>query len=242
MVSGAAERIGALPLALLHEWVVAFLPISATWLCAALRPELRAMAMVTGACVVAYSILSFALLPGLREHGAYLLPLAWPAAWLTARSLPPAILGIVLLGGLGSAWAQVARADDPTRAASYAQGFHQARSGATASLLIGDGRDLEACAVALPEVERVSVAALAVVPCAALLPSVDLYLKNRLGDGRRVFVTQGAIELLSAASGHLPCATALLEHLRREYAMREVRCGGFRACRIEMRGATVGAK
>lgn len=82
---------------LCSEWLLPFAPLSLLVLLAARRPGRRAPLALFLSLFVVYLLVALVLVHGATdERGAYLIPLAWPAAWFALDALPrrawPALL------------------------------------------------------------------------------------------------------------------------------------------------------
>jgi hypothetical protein len=86
-----AAAFGADPTAALRpivtEWLWPFLPISAAVLAGLCRPAARPLAIAVMLAAVPYLAVAALLVGDHGERGAYLLPLAWPAGLVAARTL-----------------------------------------------------------------------------------------------------------------------------------------------------------
>ena len=104
------ERIDlqAWPTSAWNEFGFAFLPLSILWPIAFLRPALRVQALGFLGSWLAYQMVPFVLLGDTtNEHGAYLVPLAFPAALLVVRSAREWILVLTICIGAIAAIGQV---------------------------------------------------------------------------------------------------------------------------------------
>ncbi|MCC6783570.1 MAG: hypothetical protein IT457_12075 [Planctomycetes bacterium] len=157
-VSGSTQGAGGLEhfgVILRNEWLLSFAP-SCLAVYAALRvPSLRRLLAAIHVPFAVYLFVAWALLGytfGVHgiEHGAYFLPLAFPLAWLTVRSIPwPGVLALALLGA-ASSWAHV-RHETGERAALYEPSAVIEALGSDAGLLVvQDAKDGELLALDAP--------------------------------------------------------------------------------------------
>jgi len=225
---------------LLREWVWPMLPVSVLWLLAFTRRRERALGAALLASLLPYALLAILVVGRLPEHGAYLLPLAWPAALLTARVLPPVLLLAALACGLTAGVAEVRGHARPERSAGYAAGVRELAGGAPVYLLMGGKVDVESCALRLSDTDYLSLPALAVLDAATLeglLPRLEAELAQRLARGERVYLTAGADALLRSErfSANARVAARLLAFLEERFALRTVQAHGFRARELRQR-------
>ena len=228
-----------------HEWLWPFLPLSAVWLPALARRGERLLGAGLLVALLAYLVAAATLLGGDREFGAYLLPLAWPAALLTVRTLqrlprrPPlwAATTIALVAAsLSLGVTHVARHDQAQQARAFAAGLREITRGEPAFLLIGGYAELEACFVALPEVPfKVLIEESKMDPSLLpqALPAFDLWLAGWQVQ-HAVFLTNGGADYLRdpywTPTG--PSGPLLLAHLQQSYRLEPVAAGAFVAHRV----------
>jgi len=217
-----------------HEWLVPFFPVSLLWLCAirAYRPHVCAL----GVSLAGYCVASFLVLIRAVEHGAYLQPLAWPACWLTVRTLPRrwAVVTVALLALLSTA--TLARDDHARDLRIYANGVKTLSGGAAASLLVGDIEEVAACLVHLPDTRFLCVLdpSFARKPPDVQLELVDSFIVRGLAVRANVYLTVGAEAWMSHPSvvAMRPGIAQLLGHLRNTYRWQFVSTPGFMGKRL----------
>ena len=153
------EFHGVTPLAgsFVHEWLLAFLPLSVLWLAALRLQACRLQVLALAVAVVAYCVVTLALLGDDVERGAYLIPLAFPAAVLAARSIPPwmACVAIALASVLSVA--QIQAHDRPPAHSSLAHDLRVLSAGEDPYFIFGFHDEVNAVLIAWPEARFVPV-------------------------------------------------------------------------------------
>jgi hypothetical protein len=97
LVRIATARLHLFPLVLWREWIAAHVPLSVAMLCALLIPAWRGLALATLAGVLTFVALTTVVLGDVYyERGSYLIPLAVPAALLTAATLKRPVAAVLL--------------------------------------------------------------------------------------------------------------------------------------------------
>lgn len=111
-----------------EEWLWPLMPLSILFLTGIVRRALRPFVACTLLAALAYIAVDSAILTEFREHGAYALPLALPAAALAAAALPRAAMWTVAAASLALGVWQV-RDQDPQRIPdpAMAEGISAAR-------------------------------------------------------------------------------------------------------------------
>ena len=228
-----------LPLTLWNEWVWAFAPISLASLAGLVQARTRPLALALLGGALPYVYISQRLLAGHSEHGAYLLPLAALAAWITVWSLRKAAAAALVVVAIACAVTEVKRHDDPERSARYARGLRAVVPPADAILLCGGTRDVEAVLVRMPEAsfQFVRMDRLAEHLRAnpgqldPVLAQLDAALAKWRADGKRLFLTQELQDLV-ARRAFLAAElldSRILPHLRARWRFAPVGNGGFAA-------------
>jgi len=91
---------GVVASAVWTEWLFAFLPISFIALLSLFWREHRRCGLVLHASLLPYLAVSCAVLRGVSERGAYVVPMVIPLAWLATRLLPVAGCVLAAVAGL----------------------------------------------------------------------------------------------------------------------------------------------
>jgi hypothetical protein len=223
-----------------HEWLLAFLPLSVLWVRAFFVSRTKWMGLALGIALVPYLATSILMLGGFNEHGAYLLPLAWPAAWVVLRCCPrPVAFGGLIVAAVISV-VTVTLHDKPERSLAFAAGLRTVAAEEPVALLIGEYVDLEACFVRLPEVPYLWIVKVAYDErerAESLMPFLDEQLTTWFEEGRRVFLTS-QVEALAqpgAFAGSQILDEVILAHLRNNYELVPVGAGGFSGKEIRRR-------
>ncbi|MEM7201368.1 MAG: hypothetical protein AAF628_13950 [Planctomycetota bacterium] len=227
------------------EWLQPMAPLCVAFLAGVGKPRLVAetIGLLLGALpYLALVVVLLAHFPDASERGAYLLPLVWPAALITAAAWHRVLVAAMVVLAAGIGFLQIRAHDQPQASHEYATGLRTAAGPKPAYLVVGDYQDLEALHVQLPEVEYLFVTDLigrVPVPESQLplfLQGIDQILGQALDDGMAVFLTEGAERFLGAAeTAAWVSAPALLKHLRSHYALASVQEGGFRGSRLSRR-------
>lgn len=215
------------------EWLVPYLPLSILWLLGLRSPCTRKMVGAFAICLTGYLLFTFFLLGDYPEYGAYLLPLAWPAALLTVSSLPRWLVCSAVIVGLSTGLHMIAQYDVPERGEEYAAGFRHLFEEQKCLLLVGDYVDLEARFVQMPDQPYLFILDVATLKPDAVekaLPQVDAHLRREMRRYERLILTAGAEQLMSASSIVTQARTGgsvLLEFLRSQYRLEPVAHRGF---------------
>jgi len=222
------------------DLVVAFAPLSLAWLAAFSRRDARPVAALFSCVTVVYLTVTFLLTNGNTEHGAYLLPLVWPMAFLAASACSWAILLVAAAIGGTVAAVMVARHDDRSANLAFADGLRATVDPREAVLVCSDGADLHAVLIELPGVRHVLLRVLVTLPEAVhvqALAAVEARLVELLQKGKRVFLTDAAERLLASPEfGRLyPLAPRLLARLEAAFELVACDRDGFRAREVRQR-------
>jgi len=238
VLRGYAEREASGVLTtLVSEWLLPFAPLSIAWAWGR-RPELRAERLAFAAALVLYLALSFALLGGHSERGAYLLPLAIPAASLSVRSLgnaawPALALALVL------AVSGIRAHDEPQAQREFAAGLRALGGAPAAGLLLVERYELSACAIELREVEPIFLPEVAGVALGGL-PLALLELRARIdaarARGAAWYLTRDGRAYLERAD--LPSTRWLLQAFEQQFELVPVASGAFAGWRLDPRPGT----
>ncbi|MAE76494.1 MAG: hypothetical protein CMJ85_06475 [Planctomycetes bacterium] len=229
------QGIEHLPGILHVEWLTAFFPLSIVVFAAAFRRGLRLqlLAFVIGMAPYLYAALR--LLVGDAEFGAYLLPLAFVAALLTAIALPRLATALLVLTSATFGIVQVRQHDDNEYYRAYAAGLNEVFAGKPALLLVGNPAEvgpilvhgprltiypLNEVAEWLPELVRKG------------LPIFDKVVRDTTRN-HPVWLTAGARTYLSTtADGHTPGGPTLLAHIQATYGLVETKAHAFHGWRL----------
>jgi hypothetical protein len=225
-----AWTLPALGRVLGNEWLIALFPLSLTGLVAlGSRPALR-LALATALALLTYLAVSVVLLPDLNERGAYLLPLAFALALVTAQMLRPGWLAVLGAAALAAAVIQV-RLHDRVHAAPWLPGFLAVAREQPVAVICRDVAEQEAITRALPDVPFVRADSLLASADRAedyptFCATFDAMFAHYQRSGRVVLITRSAYEAL-LATGMEFFARFLGDHLPRHYRLDEVSRDGF---------------
>ncbi len=135
------------------EWIYPFLPSSLLWLFAFRCSKQRLTAIAVACGTLVYVLFTFAILgPHFDERGAYLLPLAWPFAFVLVTVFPRIIVWASILLTASLALAQVMRHDDH-HLDDYAMGMAELASEKGVYLIVADPVDWESMFLFMPELK-----------------------------------------------------------------------------------------
>ncbi len=225
-----------LPLVLRQEALLPFLPLSLLWFPALFRRATRPEALAFVLSCLPYSWGALMLLVGEEERGAYLLPLAIPAAWLAARALPrpAALLALGLSAVL--AVAAVRRHDDPSAYRAFARAVREATGDRPALVLVGDGLELSALLSELPDWRAQAldlVAPLEARQVRLLFPRFAEGIREARAKGLEVYLSEGGRRYLADPKAHLHGAGPVFLRLLEEgFRLLEVRSSRPRFWRL----------
>ena len=217
-----------------NEWLHAFLPISVLVLAGAWRSELRAHLRLFGAALLVHLLVTFVLVRDANERGAYLVPLVLPCAWLCARALAPALLGLALVIGATCAVWQVAAHDVVRGEPHFVQDLRAATSGQRPFLFLFEFGEMETILRDDPSIPFASIDPWFQVDAKALphaLASLDAVIAEQLRTGMTVYLAESAYVALGRADRSL-AGPEILRHLQTRYPLTCVERGAFRARRL----------
>jgi hypothetical protein len=226
-------RIDGLPAAVWHEWLLPFALVSVGSLAGLARRPTRRLAGATWTGVAVYAAFAACLLGGLRERGAYLLPLAAPAALTCARAMPRAAGWIMVACAAAAAVAQV-RVHDGAAAeyARFARGLEDAAAGRPAVALVVARTERAACATLPLAVPCADLGAWVHVPAehlAAGKAALPAALAALVPQEAPLLVSDASLQALRAAT---PQARALADALLACFPAARVDVPGFRGYRL----------
>ena len=157
-VAGSTQGAGGLThfaAILRNEWLLSFAPLCLAVYAAVRVRSLRLLLAAIHIPFAVYLFVAWALLGytfGVHgiEHGAYFLPLAFPLAWLTVRSVPLAVVLVLAALGAASSWAHVNH-ESGERTALYEPAAVVEALGSDAGLLVvQDAKEGELLALDAP--------------------------------------------------------------------------------------------
>jgi hypothetical protein len=190
---------------LIDEWLVAFAPLSVTFLAGLARRGAVSAALVLALSLPVYLLATFVVLGGVVERGAYLLPLASLAALATVRALPAAAVALVLAAGAVFGVVRVVEHDDGHVTEAMAASVAAVAGDREVLLLIESELDLETCLVRMPERQFFTVDMLAGNPpeqLAAASAGIEQALRQKLEQGVAVFLSRRAVAYLADRGSH----------------------------------------
>lgn len=222
------------------EWVWPFLPLSVLFLCGMRWPTWRRLAVVVLLSLPVYLVPSYLVLAMWREYGAYLIPLAFPAAVIVVGALPRAWVVAAIGVAATIAIVHVVGQDRSERPREYAAGARELAEGSPLYVLGGDEVDIEASFVTLPDTTMVMLSMppfIDAVLGAQALAALDAQLAIALPRGDVVLLSRGADVRLRdpRTTAAFPTAGAILPHLDAHYRLDPVQARGFAGWRVRAR-------
>lgn len=195
-------RFWLLPWTLWAEWLVPFLPLSLLVFCALRVPALRPQVWVFCISLLMYLVVSFLLLHGTTERGAYLLPLVFPAALLAMQTFSTRVLMGGLALGLALAVITVRQHDRLADPDDFGIGVAAAHDRAPLALVCSGREEVDPLTRIAPAVQRWTLYDL-VEPTRAWIKDDEefsgfmaLVISDLHRRGRRFVISDGAIRLL----------------------------------------------
>ncbi len=213
-------------------WMVTFMPLR--------DPCLRKKVGWALIGVLPYLLLTTLFLADLHtfepiyERGAYLLPLAFPAAWILARRISSTwLLSFLLLVGVGRSFQQVWTHDTrPGR--PFAKGFRSVTKGKKAILLAGGLVDLSSALLEMPEVRVIFISDFVARPEIPVQAISGKILELSKKEKRPIFLSKEAEKLW--AKGPLAKRGAeLLSLLRKDFLFVSRDSGAFEAWELRQK-------
>lgn len=234
LLRASPEHLDRLPAVLWREWIRPFFPISLAVLVGFFRRSmfLEAWAFVLGS--FPFLLLTLVLTVFNAHDGAYLLPMAIPAARLTVLALPKKIALLLVPLSLGLAVYDVRRHDQRGPYEAYAEALREATGGRPAALVLGQAWEVGPCLVELPDTPILLLYKAADLPPDGVDRALSLlegWVRELRSRGREVFLTSECERALSdpAASRSGPI---LLARIRTLFDVEEVGRGERRAFRV----------
>jgi len=234
---GHPQGIAYIPGVAWQEWISVFLPISVTCLFA-IRGKHRLELAAFGIALVPYLYGAMRLLVGEPEFGAYLLPLALLAAWLTVAALPRPLPAILVVVSVVLAVARVVNHEGRWRKEyeTYARGAEAAIGDDPAWLLIGDAAEMGPILVFRPRMRLVLLNQLAAVPPEKFDPAVfDAFVAGQAAAGKKTHLTKGGRAFLAQKLEPFPSGPILLAYIESHYELVPHRSGSFEAFELVKR-------
>ncbi len=166
------------------------------------------------------------------ERGAYLLPLAFPAAWILARRIPSTgVLVVLLLVAIGRS-AQQVWTHDTRPGRPFARGFRSVTKGNKVILLAGGLVDLSSALLEMPEVRVIFISDFVARPDIPVQAIVGKIWELSQKEKRPIFLSKEAARLW--AKGPLVGrGAALLAQLRKKFFLVDRDSGAFEAWELE---------
>ncbi len=223
--------IGELPGILWWEFLWPFLPYSFAFLLALFRKDARGEVIAFLVALVPYVGGALRLIAGDPEFGAYLIPLAPFAAYLSARALGRYSLLLIL----PALWVQTSIRHIFDQEKSYeirVEGLRRATEHKPGLLLIGDPAEFSAFLAKAPDYPLFPldvVAKIRMEDLPTLLRTFDAKLKAEKEKGHQVLLTKGGLEYLEDAKKSLGKGPVVLKYLREKYRLLHLKAKGFEA-------------
>lgn len=232
---GDRVSVSHLPQTLVQEWLLPLGP--AAWLCWAAvgRRGLRRALLAFTVAWCGYLVAASVILQQIVERGAYLLPLAFPAAWLTARSLRRSWVWGAIAVTAALAVHEVRMHDRPMVADEFGAGIAALNERQPVFVVCRAWGERRALLRAAPRVPFVSAATLLQhvedqgLDAAAFSMYFDATVAGMQRAGRSVYLSDGARRLLRQTAALRAFATA---HLPARFELEPVVRAGFRGVRL----------
>lgn len=213
-VNAHAHRI---PRTLWRDWLMPYLPVSATLLALLAVPRARAAALAAVlACVPFHAISWLLFYDAETEYGAYTTAMVWPTAIVVAvfcrarwlRTLM-VLAAVAVSAHLWSRLGELPHSRDTAAAVRTATG------GREAIWIVGNHLDAQAILTRSVPMEVVSLPELLILHPAAtdILPRIDAFVARLAADGKPAVVTSNAFDQLRELAPAYPGARAMLEWL-----------------------------
>lgn len=238
----------AAPVTLWQEWIWPFLPLSLAWLPAMWIRRDRALGIAFLLGLLGYLQCAFLIVGSFCERGAYLLPLAWPAAWLTVRVFGPSRAW--LLAGLALVLAVLAVGRHDARPLdAMARGWRAAVGDRPVYQLIAAPADFEFVQLHRPELfgypplepiarefwDLVDACEIDAALLPGLLPVLDSILAGKHHSGRWLVVSEASLRFLDELPDWIErrdTGPLLARHLRDRYRLEPIASEGFTGYRL----------
>lgn len=190
-----------------HEWLLAFLPMSVVALvCTFLGPH-RRLAIAVHLALLPYLGACIVVVKGLVEHGAYVLPMALPLAWVVVRALPVrGSLACIAIGTAVALWI-MAPFRQPASERAFAADALVLEQQSPMWVLTGSVDEVQALArdatsIALSNVVIMAAAGgLGDDMLPVLLAAWDESIVKARAGGRRMVLTRSALDFLRHPDG-----------------------------------------
>ena len=220
-----------LPGILWYEFLWPFLPFSFTFLLAFFRKGVQGEVIAFLLALIPYLGGALRLIAGDPEFGAYLIPLAPFAAYLSVRAMGTYALFLIL----PALWVQFSIRAIFAREPAYeirVQGLHRATEGKPALLLIGDPEEFSAFLAKAPEYKILPldlVAKIRMEDLPQLLETFDQNMRKEWKKGRQVLLTRGGKQYLENSQKSMGRGPWVLRYLKGKYRFLHVKAEGFEA-------------
>ncbi|MHC5071942.1 MAG: hypothetical protein ACYTGO_15810, partial [Planctomycetota bacterium] len=234
-----SNRLADSPAVFLREWVVPFFPTSIACIVTIANVRARPMLVALYALVVLYVLLTTILVGG-TEFGAYLLPLAWPAALLAVRAFQTRWLVVLSVLGLCIAMPRLHAHDTIDHTRRTAASLKELQDEESLYFLAVTKKDLDLYFVGLPRAGFYYLPVLGQLDektVRAHLPRLDKKLEEELVKGRTVFMSKEGNEFLlsDAVAAHTSGAAVLAAHLAEAYVVTPIHRREFKGWSLARR-------
>lgn len=253
LIAALDLKIGALPGIVWSEWILAYLPISLLAFAAFRVSGGRSLGVAFSLCVIGYLGLTLAIfgqyleaavyLPQgeMVERGSFLLGVCFPAAVLTARSVPVRVGALGIAVGLVVGVIQIQVYDEHVGEPEFVAGAVAVAEAEKIEVICGGHAEYDSLVKEAPWIQSFSVYAITLeairlgdVSYEQLIVFFDGLVRVRGEEGRSVLVTRSALETMDEADDGL--LDRLAGHLRQRYDLEPVSDRGFAAFRLKPKG------
>jgi len=220
-----------------RDWLLPFAPLSVSALLSIPRRPGRGLVLLLG--VAASLAATFVLMAPTTENGAYLVPLAWPAAWLVVTGLRPLLWALTAAGGLALGWSWIERNDDPDFGRAFVRDLRAEAAGRPQVVICGQHREFDACLIFGPELawrELINEAGLPPDTVPFLVEHMRQWVAELSARGESVLVTEGTLQYLQAPVGpEQRTGPRLRAAIEQAFMLEPVRRPTLRAWRLHPR-------
>ena len=220
------------------EWFLAFLPVSLLCWCAFRDPARRLQTLWLLVSVLGYVLMSWVLVPGMYERGAYLLPLVYPAARLALSVRLRWLWILMTLAGLFYGIHDLGTYPYSTGSAAWAGALHEFETEQPGFYLLGDRSEIDALLIHEPKLpyglfeDTVTLVRQGKLDARTVTLLLSGIVTAEEKEGRTVYLDVAARRLLELQD---PRVVATRKALDAAFRMDLVERGGIRVWRLRVR-------
>lgn len=233
---GRPQGVEYLPGITWREYLLGLAPLSVLAPLAITKREVRMQALAFVLACVPYLYGALKLLVGEIEFGAYLLPLALPAAYLCTRAWPLPVLALCMVFGTSLGVRNVLRFHADEQETQLREGMRDAVATRSVLVMLGSVDEFEAILIAAPRAQLVpldELARQAEAQIRAALPFFDQRIAAAIAKKREVWISAAGLAFLDQpASAAFPSGAVLARHIRERYRLDRCGAGSFESFRL----------